>query len=437
MNKMQRQIGMMTMVLALILLLASCSEPLATGAVELVFSDSTEKSIIPETTKITWIQITGSRNDDSSITIGEQSFKLGGSISITGLSVGVWTFRVTGYTGDPDATGSVLLTQVAVDDDVVIQSGKTTTALFALRYLTEGDGSATVVTTWPSAIPVILTGSLSDGTTTISPSASSTSGAGTATIEFGSLEVGDYDLALVATNLSGKTIGFPMIDMVNIFSDLTSTGSIALEAADLVSAPIPSLTAGETFTSVTETPYAYRLVTLTSGTSGAEFYYTTDGTSPGFTTAGVRNDSTSKYTVPFEITASSEAKDTTVKAIAVCNGYVDSSVSSQVFTVNGLGNGGVEITDPSLISQVDITQDGTNPLRFNVSYISSGTPNEVITWYVDTKDQVAGDVDGDNDQKTITFASLSPGRHQIMVNIAYTDGEDAKTAYKSLRCTIE
>lgn len=96
------------------------------------------------------------------------------------------------------------------------------------------------------------------------------------------------------------------------------------------------------------------------------------------------------------------------------------------------------ITDPSLISNVVITQDSTNKRKFTVSYTTQGTPKEAITWYADTKATAATDTDSDNNSKTITFgtAALSSGRHQIMVSISYTDGDTKKTAFASLRCTI-
>ncbi len=428
----------LSVVLIVVIGMTSCSEGMPTGNLNVQFPgvSATDRSILPDSTKITWIKLSGYRNDDNSIVVGDQSFQLGEAISIKGLSVGSWTFSVTGYSGDPDVSGSVLLTKVASDTNVMIQSGKTTTAVFVLHYLTEGKGSATVETTWPSTVPVRITGSLSDGTTSYDPS-TSTSNEGVAALTFSDLDVGDYDLALTAVNPSGKTIAFPMIDMVNIFSSLTSSGSIALEQADFPSVAVPSISAGDTFTSTTATPYAYRLITIESTESNADIYYTTDGNVPGFTSTEAPNASTKKYEEPFEIIAQNEAADTTIRAIAVCNGYVDSQEVSELFTVNGLGDSGLVITDPSLISEVAISQSTNDQMTFSVDYASKGTPNEEITWYVDTKDTIASDIDGDENPKTITFATLDSGRHQIMVNILYYDGEEVKTAYASLRCTIE
>ncbi len=63
-------------------------------------------------------------------------------------------------------------------------------------------------------------------------------------------------------------------------------------------------------------------VTITCGTSGASIYYTTDGSTPS---AG-----STKYTGAFALT-----ETTTVKAIAICDGYNNSSVASKPFSKKG------------------------------------------------------------------------------------------------------
>ena len=60
-------------------------------------------------------------------------------------------------------------------------------------------------------------------------------------------------------------------------------------------------------------------VTLSVATAGADIYYTTDGSTP--------TTSSTKYTNKVTINAT-----TTIKAIAVKEGYIDSEVSSKTFT---------------------------------------------------------------------------------------------------------
>lgn len=62
-------------------------------------------------------------------------------------------------------------------------------------------------------------------------------------------------------------------------------------------------------------------VKIECGTSGADIYYTTDGTEP--------TDSSTKYTSPISV-----SKTTTVKAIAVKSGCEDSSVATATITIN-------------------------------------------------------------------------------------------------------
>ncbi|HFD80513.1 MAG TPA: hypothetical protein ENK05_09015, partial [Gammaproteobacteria bacterium] len=61
-------------------------------------------------------------------------------------------------------------------------------------------------------------------------------------------------------------------------------------------------------------------VTLSTGTAGADIYYTVDGSNP---TTG-----STLYTAPFQVVV-----DTTVKARAVLSGYTDSAVSSATFQI--------------------------------------------------------------------------------------------------------
>ncbi|WP_320129229.1 chitobiase/beta-hexosaminidase C-terminal domain-containing protein [uncultured Sphaerochaeta sp.] len=230
-----------------------------------------------------------------------------------------------------------------------------------------------------------------------------------------------------------------MMEMVNIFSDLASTGTVAFEAADLPSLGVPSISAGSETTSTGDAVYAYRLVTLTVPKSGSRLYYTTDGNEPGFSDSDgtmVPDSSTTEYTAPFELKATDSAVTSTVKAMASKDGYVDSQVATASYTVNGTGETGTVITPPSMVSNVVLTQDAANPLQFSVSYDTQGTPKETVSWYMDTEATAAVDLDTDADSKTFTSDLLTEGRHQVMVKIAYTDGTESKTAFASKRFDV-
>ena len=67
-------------------------------------------------------------------------------------------------------------------------------------------------------------------------------------------------------------------------------------------------------------------VTITCETSGATIYYTTDGSTP--------TTSSTAYSAPFTV-----SETTTVKAIAVLNGYTDSEVATATYTINTIPSG--------------------------------------------------------------------------------------------------
>ena len=413
------------LVLSLTLTLSSCRE--ASNVGDLTFDFSTDKSILPTSVAVTWVQISGTRNDDNTITFTPQNFQLGSTIAINGLSVGTWTFNVVGYGVDPASVGASPLTSPATNASVVIQSGQKTTATFTLRYLTTGTGSAEVTVTWPNNAKVAVKGMLSNGTE-VSSSLSTT---GTTKLSYTGVPTGDYGFDLTLTNPSGTTIPFAMIDMVNIFSTLKSEGTVALVSEDFPALASPAMTASEE-ASKGDPVYAYRTVTLTSP-SGATLYYTTDGTTPSFSAIGILGGTTKEYLAPFDITATGE---TTVKALSAKAGYLDSAVSNQAFTIIGLGEGGVTIDKPALVSNVIITQADPELAKFTVSYEAEGNPTVTATWYRDSETTAATDTDGDGNQLTFTPTLAEGGRHQVRVNLAYSDGTQAKTASATLRFTV-
>ena len=414
--------------LSLTLTLSSCKEAFSpVGDLTIDFADSNEKSILPTSVAVTWVQISGTRNDNPGITFTAQNFQLGGTIGITGLSVGTWTFNVVGYGVDPDSVGATPLTSPATNASVVIQSGQKTTATFTLRYLTTGTGNADVTVTWPNNANVAVTGTLSNGTEISSPLSTT----GNTKLSYTGVPTGDYGFDLTLTNPSGTTIPFAMIDMVNIFNGLKSEGTVALVSEDLPILASPAMTV-TTETKNGEPVYVQRTVTLTAP-NGASIYYTTDGSNPDFSEVGVPNTATIEYTEPFDMTTTGE---TTIKALSSKTGYLDSVVSNQTFTLIGLGEGGMTITKPALVSNVTITQVDPELAKFTVSYEAEGNPTVTATWYRDSETTAATDTDEDGNQLTFTPTLAEEGRHQVRVNLAYNDGTQAKTVSATLRFTV-
>ncbi len=108
-------------------------------------------------------------------------------------------------------------------------------------------------------------------------------------------------------------------------------------------------------------------VTISSATAGATIYYTTDGTQPGTSAGG----STSVYSTPIAITAA-----TTINAIAVASGFLNSAVASGVYTLTPAATPVFTPPDASVVAAgstvaissttpgaaIYYTTDGTSPL---------------------------------------------------------------------------
>ena len=121
---------------------------------------------------------------------------------------------------------------------------------------------------------------------------------------------------------------------------------------------------------------AKALTTITCATEGATIYYTIDGSDP--------TTSSNRYESPFEVT-----EKTTVKAMAVKSGYINSSVASSTYEISrptGVDGGVVTLNDLedhtwTYYSGVDRTVDGGN---YNDNYagkLYSPNPRNVKITY--------------------------------------------------------
>ncbi len=100
-----RRLRFLSFICLVLCVFISCREPELTGDLEINFPDSSSKSIIPVSTKVTWITVEGSLNGNSGIVIPTQKFALEGAVDIKGLATGSWTIIVKGYNGEPDNGG--------------------------------------------------------------------------------------------------------------------------------------------------------------------------------------------------------------------------------------------------------------------------------------------------------------------------------------------
>lgn len=421
----------------LLFLLAGCADMEGrTGSLSLISSNAFSRTILPETSQrtITAIQITGA--GPLGAVLQAQNFLYGGRIAIDGLTPGTWTIEITGYNGTTTELGTQLTNTSS--QTVNITSGSTTTAVFRLDYLSDGNGSASVQINWPSANSSIayVTGILglsSAPEATVSTPAS----AGTATLAFPSpITVGNYPLDLVLTNASASTISLPMIETVSIFSDLVSSGPINLVAEDVPFTATPVI-AAESSTDDESLANQYA-ITMTSSTPGAAIRYQvldTEPTGPFDWTAGTI------YSGPFNISVSDTTSPVTkyIRAVAYKNGYQDSLMATQNAILNGSGTGSVEIVRPPLIANVNIVRTNENTVNpsFAVTYSIQGSLSmDAIMWYVDGIAQTDTDTDGDDN--TFTYGgTLSAGQHQVLVQLSYHSGEEpSRSVSGTLRFSV-
>ncbi|WP_320128425.1 chitobiase/beta-hexosaminidase C-terminal domain-containing protein [uncultured Sphaerochaeta sp.] len=285
------------------LLLASCSQPDATGSVSLSLDNS--KSIGPgSSATVSSIRFSGTKGDGT--VLQSQLLSLGDGAKVEGITVGTWTFFVEGLNSE-----GTTITEVATQNNVSIESGKQTQVSFALRYLATGNGDYSLTVTWPQGLPAFEKVEATVGTETEEGTVTNNSALMT-----GTKPVGDYSIEVTFTNKSGTTLTFPYLEMANIFKGLESKGTIELEDADFPQAEEPVVT-------VTDMTGG-KQVTISGGTSGATIYYTTDGTDPS-------SSSTKEiYTSAIGLTS---AGTKTIKAIASKQGLIDSTIASTGVTV--------------------------------------------------------------------------------------------------------
>jgi hypothetical protein len=314
---------------------------------------------------------------------------------------------------------------------VVIASGRTTTASFSLQFLTEGNGSASVQVNWPSTNSSIasVTGVLGDATSPVATAhADAVSGSATLLIP-SPVPVGSYPLDVAFVNASGTTISLPMIETVNIYNNLVSTGSISLVQMDVPLAAKPVIRAER----ATETDPL--TITLTSTTTGASIRYLLLSAEP---TGSFDWTASTAYTEPFTV-ASSETRRYLIAA-ACKGGYQDSLAETYVVDAEDEGSGTIEIIQPPLISHVIVSRTNSSALSpsFAATYSIQGNLTvDAFTWYIDGIAQTDGD--GDGDGNTFTYdGTLSLGQHQVMVVFSYHDAPDTvRTASGTLRFAVD
>ncbi len=342
---------------------------------------------------VTHLKIWGYQTAGGNAVLETQVRDMAFPITIKGLRAGAWNISISGLFENNSA--SVVTKQA--QQNVSIQSGKTSTAVFDLAYMTEGLGTCTVTLTWPSQATSIdqAACTLNQGGTekyTFSESGPFTTSTDLYTQDISGtsiIEVGTYDLDVDLSNLSGTHIPFPMLDTVRIFSQKHSTGTVPL---DFDVATITSMISTGSFVAGT-TP----TISIGAFPTDVPVYYTTDGSEPTILST--------RYAGPITLTQS-----TTIKAVAAADGYGDSRIATGVYTASNFA-----ITKPPNIEAIDIV---TNDFITYAAVLTGETGLETnhYSWYVNGIQQL-----GEN-QYYIVLNSLESGkRYRIMVKIQKGD----------------
>lgn len=396
-----------TSILTLVCLVVfiSCSEPYPFGDVMLQLSvegkaiDTGGRSVGPANDKIKIAYITVGGYSDKGSSIDDQTFPIEGSLKIKGLSAGNWHISVTGLNSE-----QLQITELTFDHNVKIESGKSTIATFNLQYRNKGSGSYEVTVTWPQEggwfSQVDL--SLSDAVkTSVTPEKTDTQ----AIFVQDKVSVGSYDVNLSFTNGSGTKIELPMMDTARIYNSLDSVGEIDLLDFDLMPVSDPLICVSE-----------QRVMTLSSDTAGASYFYTIDGTDP------LTSPTKQLYDTPVTVPGTA----TSLHAVGFLEGYRDSYVVSKTIESSD-PEGGIVIEVPGTIDDLVVTRNAI--ATFSVAYTESGEGEKTIQWFMDGIEQT----DTDNDDTFTYPATLTDGRHQVMVKIT----KSGITYASSLRFSAE
>jgi hypothetical protein len=234
---------------------------------------------------------------------------------------------------------------------------------------------------------------------------------------------GPAQTVTISTTTSGATIYYTTNGSTPTTSSTHYTSPITVSTSETVKAlavksgytnsaigsaayVINGAVATPTFSPAAGTYSGAQTVTISSATSGATIYYTTNGTTP--------TTSSTLYSSPITVSVSE-----TVKALAVKTGYTNSAIGSAVYTINGttiatptFSPGGgtyssaqtVTISDATGGTAIYYTTDGTTPTTTSAVY---STPITVST--SETVKAIAAPGQGVTNGDFTTTPPMTPG----------------------------
>ncbi|PKM49502.1 MAG: hypothetical protein CVV02_15850 [Firmicutes bacterium HGW-Firmicutes-7] len=274
----------------------------------------------------------------------------GGSIYYT-LNGTTPTAASTLYSGPFDISNNQVGGQTITVRAVTVKSGLTNSAVAskAIVFISSQIATPTIATN-----PTAVTSVANNGTVRVTL-ATATSGAsvyytlnGTTPTAASTLYSGPFDIS--NDQIGGQTI---TVKAVTVKAGLTNS-AVASKEIVFISNQTGTPTISTNPSSVTAVPSNSTVtITLGSSTSGAEIYYTTNGSTPTATST--------KYDGAFTVdTSNPDGETVTVKAIAIKAGMTNSTVASKgiTFVLNDVGAPSIT-TSPTNVSSVENTTSVT------------------------------------------------------------------------------
>ena len=376
-----------------------------------------------------------------------------------------WTTRAANPTFDPAATS------YSTDQSVTIS---TTTSGATIYYTTDGTTPTTGSTKYTGPISVAGNGTAMTIKAIAIATGYAISGTGSAsyTINYGAAATPTFSpvggiytsdqSVTISTTTSGATIYYTTDGTTPTTGSTKYTGPISV-AGNGISMTIKAIAiatgyatsgvasasftinfpaaATPTFNPAGGTYSSDQSVTISTTTSGATIYYTTDGTTP---TTG-----STKYTGPISVAGNGTAM--MIKAIAIATGYATSGTGSASYTINYgaaatptfspvggnyTSDQSVTISTTTVGATIYYTKDGTTPTTASTKYTGLVTAS-VAGGGTTIKAIATGAVGFANSGvATATYSSTSPLPRTSLVAEYLFNGNAKDTSGNGYDCTV-
>jgi N-acetyl-beta-hexosaminidase len=283
----------------------------------------------------------------------------GTTITISTTTAGA-TIRYTTDGTDPTTSSTMYTVPIAITAAVTIKAiatapGFATSAVASAAYTVTATPTAATPTFSPAA------GAVASGTTV---AISTTTQGATIYYTTDGTDPGTSSTQYTAPIAITAAVTFKAIAVASGFAN-SAIGTAAYTLTVIPTAATP------TFSPAAGAVASGSTVTISTTTTGASIYYTTDGTDPG--------TSSTPYTAPIAITAA-----VTIKAIAVASGFMNSAIGTAAYTLTVIPTAATPTFSPAagaVIPGTTVTISTTTP-GATIRYTTDGTaPGSSSTQY--------------------------------------------------------